>query len=109
MFDVHLTILHVPTCRIIHLHVHPNIPHTHHDARRSPYDFVFLSFPETNFPGTIFPGTDFPGTIFPGVHFSEIRQKLGMITPFSTDLPLYCSTGAVLVTSRRESAALGYF
>ena len=37
---------------------HPNIPHTHththHDARRPPHDFSFLSFPGTNFPGTIF-------------------------------------------------------
>ena len=30
---------------------HPNIPHTHHDARRPPHDFSFL-----NFPGIIFPG-----------------------------------------------------
>ena len=52
---------------------HPNIPHTHHDARRPRHDFSFLSFPGTIFPGTNFPGTIFPKTIFPGDHLSEIN------------------------------------
>ena len=65
---------------------HSNIPHTRHDARRSPHDLLFLSFPGTSFPGTFFrrpifrglffrgpffSGTTFPGTIFPGDHFSR--------------------------------------
>ena len=49
---------------------HPNIPHKHHDARRQPHDFSFLSFPGINFPGT-----NFPATIFPGDHFSGILTE----------------------------------
>ena len=53
---------------------HSNIPHTHHDARRPPHDFSFLSFPRTNFPGTIF-----SGTIFLGDHFSEDHFSRGPV------------------------------
>ena len=124
MFDVHL---HSPTfilhsqncrtlkesrkvcCRVLGFHrliTSEHSTHTHHDARRSPHDFLFMSFPGpfyrgpifrgplfpgtifpgtnfpgTNFPGTKFPGTNFPGTIFPGTtfpggHFSGIRLLL---------------------------------
>ena len=35
-----------------HTHTHARArAHTHHDARRSPHDFLFLSFPGTIFPG----------------------------------------------------------
>ena len=59
MFDVQLMTLHAPNCRILQESrkvffefwvfidwSHPNIPHTqtHHDARRSPHDFLFPSF-----------------------------------------------------------------
>ena len=58
---------------------HPNIPHTHHDARRPPHGFSFLSFPGTIFPGTMFPaghfsGDPFSGDHFSGDHFSGIRS-----------------------------------
>ena len=45
--------------------------HTHYDARRSPHDCLFLSFPGTNFPGVIFPVTIFPGDHISGDHFSR--------------------------------------
>ena len=32
---------------------HLNILHTHHDSRRPPHDFSFLSFPGTIFPGFV--------------------------------------------------------
>ena len=84
MFDACITILHMhqtvehwrsPGRFVVEFWVfidwsHPNIPHTHHDARRPPQNFSFLSFPGTNFPGTIFSGTIFPRTILPGIIFS---------------------------------------
>ena len=39
-----------PTHPHTHTHTHT---HTPHDARRSPHDFLFLSFPENSFPGFI--------------------------------------------------------
>ena len=42
-------------CRILGFHrwSHPNIPHTHHDARHLPHDFLFLSFLGPFFRGPI--------------------------------------------------------
>ena len=65
-------------CRVLGFHrliTSEHSTHTHHDARRSPHDFSFLSFSGTNFPRTIFPGTNFPGTIFRGDHFSGILDQ----------------------------------
>ena len=70
MFDVHLTILHAPNCRtlkksrkvccwVLGFHrwiTSEHFTRTHHDAWRSPYEFLFpvFEFSRTIFPGTIF-------------------------------------------------------
>ena len=62
-FDIHLTIQHAPNCRILkesknvcrqvlgfhRLITSEHSTHAHHDAQRSPHDFLFLSFPGTIF------------------------------------------------------------
>ena len=61
-------------CRVLSFHrliTSQNSTHTHHDAKRSPHDFSFLTFPGAIFRGPFFPGTIFfrgpffPDTIFP--------------------------------------------
>ena len=61
-------------CRVLGFHkliTSEHSTHIHHDARRPPHDFSFLSFPWTNFPGTIFPGGHFRGDHFSGGNFSR--------------------------------------
>ena len=75
-------------CRVLGFHrliTYQHSTHTHHDARRLPHNFLFLSFPGTIFQGPIFRGPFFSGiirprTIFLGDHsstdyFSEIQFK----------------------------------
>ena len=113
MFNVHLTILHNQNlehcrkvcCRILSFyrlitskhstHTHT---HTHHDTRRSPHDFLFLSFPGPFFRGPIFrgpffPGTVFPGTVFPGLIFIVNRHKLFFISGWILSMPWIFDTG----------------
>ena len=51
-------------CRVLGFHrliTSEHSTHTHHDSRRPPHDFSFLSFRGTNFPGPIFPGFSWTG------------------------------------------------
>ena len=111
MFDVHVTILHAPNCRTLkesrkvccrvlgfhRLITSQYFTYTPHDARSSPHNFLFLSFPGLflrrpffNGPflrGPFFPGTIFPGTIFPGNHFSgDHFPGIPLVTRSSTNI-----------------------
>ena len=64
-------------CRVLGFHgliTSEHSTHPHHDARRPPHDFSFLSFPGTIFPGGHFSGDHFSRGPFFGDHFSGIQE-----------------------------------